>query len=227
MNLLLLYEFFLIATFSAPRTQWSVRQSPSAAGPGARQSVQRRTSWGKYFIEEKYLWKYEFSISPVILHLLLAAEPFAAPVALVVAGDVAPLMDHQVVSLAEASVTPTTVEGFSNRLDLKEKFVLIFVFSVFYYRILKGWFSRTLNDFFLFIILVSYMSMLRLTANILNIWVLVLLSVALCGAVTLSLHLTWLWKWTKLLSTENAAYLSSEPHKEPLSWSLQDCIQSR
>ena len=72
-------------------------------------------------------------ISPVILHLLLAAEPFAAPVALVVAGDVAPLMDHQVVSLAEASVTPTTVEGFSNRLDLKEKFVLAFVKSIPYF----------------------------------------------------------------------------------------------
>ena len=72
-------------------------------------------------------------ISPVILHLLLAAEPFAAPIALVVAGYVAPLMDHQVVSLAEASVTPTTVEGFSNRLDLKEKFVLAFVKSISYF----------------------------------------------------------------------------------------------
>ena len=72
-------------------------------------------------------------ISPVILHLLLAAEPFAAPVALVVAGDVAPLMDHQVVSLAEASVTPTTVEGFSNRLDLKEKIVFAFVKSISYF----------------------------------------------------------------------------------------------
>ena len=56
--------------------------------------------------------------SPVILHLLLAAEPFAASVALVEAGDVTPLMDHQVVSLAEASVTPTTVKGFSNWLNL-------------------------------------------------------------------------------------------------------------
>ena len=61
--------------------------------------------------------------SPVILHLLLAAESFAAPVALVEAGDVTPLMDHQVVSLAEASVTPTTVKGFSNRLNLEQKCV--------------------------------------------------------------------------------------------------------
>ena len=61
--------------------------------------------------------------SPVILHLLLAAEPFAAAVALVEAGDVTPLMDHQVVSLAEASVTPTTVKGFSNRLNLEQKCV--------------------------------------------------------------------------------------------------------
>jgi len=59
---------------------------------------------------------------PVILHLLLAAEPFAASVALVEAGDVTPLMDHQVVSLAEASVTPTTVKGFSNWLNLERLF---------------------------------------------------------------------------------------------------------
>ena len=57
-------------------------------------------------------------ISPVILHLLLAAEPFAASVALMEAGDVTPLVDHQVVSLAEASVTPTTIKSLSNRLDL-------------------------------------------------------------------------------------------------------------
>ena len=33
-----------------------------------------------------------------------------------------------------------------------------------------GEFPPTLKDFFLLIILVSYMSMLRLTANMLNIW---------------------------------------------------------
>ena len=62
-----------------------------------------------------------FQISPVILHLLLAAEPFAASVALMEAGDVTSLVDHQVVSLAEASVTPTTIKSLSNRLDLEEK----------------------------------------------------------------------------------------------------------
>jgi len=56
---------------------------------------------------------------PVILHLLLTAEPFPASIALMEAGDVAPLMDHQVVSLAEASVTPTTIKSFSKRLDLE------------------------------------------------------------------------------------------------------------
>ena len=57
----------------------------------------------------------------MILHLLLAAEPFAAAVALMEAGDVTSLVDHQVVSLAEASVTPTTIESLSNRLDLEEE----------------------------------------------------------------------------------------------------------
>ena len=73
----------------------------------------------------------------MILHLLLAAEPFAAPVALVEAGDVTPLMDHQIVSLAEASVTPTTVKGFSNRLNLEQKCFLeihsIFNYTIFTY----------------------------------------------------------------------------------------------
>ena len=64
-------------------------------------------------------------ISPVILHLLLAAEPFAASVALMEAGDVTPFVDHQVVSLAEASVTPTTIKSLSNRLDLDEKLWMI------------------------------------------------------------------------------------------------------
>ena len=75
----------------------------------------------------------------MILHLFLAAESFAAPVALVEAGDVTPLMDHQVVSLAEASVTPTTVKGFSNRLNLEQKcfnnraFYSVLYYSVFTY----------------------------------------------------------------------------------------------
>ena len=59
----------------------------------------------------------------MIFHLLLAAEPFAASVALMEAGNMTPLVNHKVVSLAEASVTPTTVESLSNRLDLDEKFM--------------------------------------------------------------------------------------------------------
>ena len=59
----------------------------------------------------------------MILHLLLTAEPFPAAVALMEAGDVAPLMDHQVVSLAEASVTPATIKSFPKWLDLEEKCV--------------------------------------------------------------------------------------------------------
>ena len=57
----------------------------------------------------------------MILHLLLTAEPFPAAIALMEAGNVASLMNHQVVSLAEASVTPTTIKSFSKRLDLKEE----------------------------------------------------------------------------------------------------------
>lgn len=63
-----------------------------------------------------------WEFSPVILHLLLTAEPFPAAVALMEAGNVASLMDHQVVSLAEASVTPTTIKSFSKRLYLEDKF---------------------------------------------------------------------------------------------------------
>ena len=59
----------------------------------------------------------------MILHLLLTAEPFPAAVALMKASNGASLMDHQVVSLAEASVTPTTIKSFSKRLDLEDKCV--------------------------------------------------------------------------------------------------------
>ena len=53
-------------------------------------------------------------------HVLLLPEALATEVAVVEAGHVTPLVDHQVVRLREGTIAPTTVIRFSDRTNLEK-----------------------------------------------------------------------------------------------------------
>ena len=93
-------------------------------------------------------------------HVLFAAETLAAGVAEVEVGHVASLVYLSVVRLRERPRTPTAIVGLANRPDLKwsVSYKSDKIFS-------EGTF--TFKDFFLLPVFFSYISILRLTANIL------------------------------------------------------------
>jgi len=62
-------------------------------------------------------------------HVLLLPEALATEVAVVEAGHVTPLVDHQVVRLREGTIAPTTVIRLSDRANL-ERLLLIKYFHL-------------------------------------------------------------------------------------------------